>query len=48
MARIRTVKPEMWTDGKVVRLTDGANLLFVALLNQADDSGRLKNDPKEI
>ena len=42
------MKPEMWTDGKVVRLTDGANLLFVALLNQADDSGRLKNDPKEI
>ena len=38
----------MWTDGKVVRLTDAANLLFIALLNQADDSGRLKNDPKEI
>jgi len=48
MPRIRTVKPEMWTDGKVVRLSDAANLLFIALLNQADDSGRLKNDPIEI
>ena len=48
MPRIRTVKPEMWTDGKVVRLSDSCNLLFIALLNQADDAGRLKNDPKEI
>lgn len=46
--RIRTIKPEMWTDGKMVRLSDAANLLFIALLNQADDKGRLKNDPKEI
>ena len=46
--RIRTVKPGMWTDGRVVRLSDAANLLFISLLNQADDEGRLKNDPKEI
>jgi len=48
MARIRTVKPEMWTDGKVVRLSDAANLFFIALLNQADDDGRLQNDSKQI
>jgi len=42
------VKPAMWTDGKIVRLTDGANLLFIALLSQADDEGRLVNDSKEI
>ena len=48
MARIRTVKPSIWTDGKTMRLNDSALLLFIALFNQADDEGRLKNDAVEI
>lgn len=42
MARIRTVKPEFWTSESVGRLTRDARLLFIALWNLADDSGRLR------
>lgn len=41
MARIRTIKPEFWTDEKVVALSFAARLLFLGLLNFADDEGRM-------
>lgn len=48
MARIRTVKPEFWTDEKIVQLPYEARLLFIGLWNFADDEGRLPDEPDRI
>lgn len=48
MARIRTVKPEFWTDEKVVECSVTARLLFIGLWNFADDEGRIVDSPKQI
>jgi len=48
MARIRTVKPEYWTDGKIRRLSDSSALLFIALWNIADDYGYFSCDTLEL
>lgn len=44
MARIRTVKPEFWTDSKTGNLTGDATKLFIGMLNFADDYGVLEYD----
>ena len=44
--RIRTIKPDFWTDAKVSKLTYLARLLFIGLWNVADDEGRFKSDPR--
>jgi DnaD/phage-associated family protein len=41
MARIRTIKPQFWTDEKIGQLSWGARLLFIACWNLADDEGIL-------
>lgn len=46
--RIRTIKPEYWTDEKIGELSIPARLLFIALLNQADDHGNLVCSIKQI
>lgn len=43
--RIRTVKPEFWTDEKTGTLSLPAALLFLAMFNLADDKGRLRGVP---
>ncbi|MBB1199635.1 hypothetical protein EGM70_04865 [Enterobacteriaceae bacterium 89] len=48
MARIRTVKPEFWTDEKVVECSIPARLLFIGLFNFANDVGCLERSPKRI
>lgn len=48
MARIRTIKPDFWTDEKVVELSAFARLLFIGLWNFADDDGRMVYSPKKI
>ena len=48
MARIRTVKPEIHQDEAIGELTDAAFRLFIGLITQADDAGRLKGDPRLI
>lgn len=48
MARIRTIKPEFWTDEKVGELKRDERLLFLGLLNLADDEGVLKATPAFI
>jgi hypothetical protein len=48
VARIRTIKPEFWTDDKVVQVSFPARLLFIGLWNFADDSGNLENSPVQI
>jgi len=48
MARIRTLKPETWTDEKFVQLSYPARLLFMGLWNFADDDGRMECSPLRI
>jgi hypothetical protein len=48
MGRIRTIKPEFWTDEKVGELKRDERLLFLGLLNLADDEGILKATPAFI
>ncbi len=49
MARIRTVKPELWSSPDTAACKDPwARLLFIAMWNWADDSGRGTANPKEL
>jgi hypothetical protein len=48
MARIRTIKPEFWGHTKVSRISRDARLLFLGLLNESDDEGRLLGSPKRL
>jgi hypothetical protein len=41
MARIRTIKPEFWQDEKLAPLDPIHRLVFLGLVSQADDAGRL-------
>lgn len=48
MARIRTIKPEFWTDEDMAELSEPACLLAIGLLNYADDEGYFNANPKLI
>lgn len=48
MARIRSVKPELWTDRKLARLSRDARLLYIALWNQSDEHSRLQGDSRYV
>ncbi len=48
MARIRTIKPEFWTDEKITECSLPARLLFIGMLNFADDNGNLGRSSKRI
>lgn len=48
MSRIRTVKPEFWTHPKTLQCTIPARVLLLSMLNQADDAGRLYDQPGKI
>lgn len=49
MARIRSLKPEFWTDGKVVGLSFGARLLFMGMWNFARcDHGHVDDDALQL
>ena len=48
MARIRSVKPEFWTDEKIVDLSPVAKLLYIGIWNFADDHGLLVDDPRRL
>jgi hypothetical protein len=47
MARIRSVKPEFWTDEKTGQLSIQAKCLFLGLLNLSDDYGVVEYRPVE-
>lgn len=47
MARIRTVKPEFWTDAKTGTLSEVGKCLFIGMLNHCDDYGVLEWSPME-
>src|SRR5690606_35182017 len=46
MARIRTIKPEFWSDEKLAGLSALTRLVFLGLISQADDAGRLVDSVK--
>lgn len=48
MARIRTVKPEFWTSEQIVQCSPNARLLFIGLMNFADDNGVHPDKPMRI
>lgn len=48
MARIRSVKPEYWTDEEIGELPRDARLLYIGLWNLADEHARLRGDARYI
>jgi hypothetical protein len=48
MARIRTLKPEFWTDAKIVELPLEARLFFQGMWNFADDCGHIEDEPLRL
>jgi hypothetical protein len=48
MARIRTIKPDFWTDEKLTDCSMSARLLFIGTWNFADDYGNLDRSAKQI
>lgn len=48
MARIRTVKPEFWTDEKLTECSLSARLMFIGMLNFADDKGNMSYSAKRL
>lgn len=48
MARIRSIKPEFWTDEKIVVLSPLARLFFIGLWNFVDDYGRAQFSPVRL
>ena len=48
MARIRTVKPDFWTDERIGQCSPLARLLFIASWNFADDHGGIGRSAKQL
>jgi hypothetical protein len=48
MPKIRNIKPEFWTDEKIVELSPWARLLFIGMWNFADDNGVVEDKPKQL
>lgn len=48
MARNRVIKPSFWSDDKVGRLTRDVRLLFIGMLNFADDLGVIYGEANVI
>jgi hypothetical protein len=48
VARIRTIKPDFWTDEKVLGIKPLTRLLFIGMWNFADDYGRLEFSPSSL
>jgi len=46
--RIRTIKPEFWTDDAITECSLSARLLLIGTLNAADDEGNLERSAKQI
>jgi hypothetical protein len=48
MARIRTIKPEFWSDEKLSPMSAIDRLTFLGLISMADDYGRVQDNVKII
>lgn len=47
MRRIRTIKPDFWSDGKIAKLNSDTALFFISLWNFSDDYGYFNLDSSE-
>lgn len=45
MPRIRTVKPDHWSDSELINISLGAHLLWIGSWNFSDDEGVFESDP---
>lgn len=45
MPRIRTVKPDHWSDAELINISLGAHLLWIGSWNFSDDEGVFESDP---
>jgi hypothetical protein len=45
MARIRTIKPQHWSDKELPKISLQAHLLWIAMWNFSDDAGVIEDDP---
>ena len=48
MARYRRIKPEFYSDDKIIELTHSARLFFIGLWTFSDDTGVHKNNPRQL
>lgn len=48
MPRIRSLKPDLWNDEALGSCAPFAILLFIGLISQADDAGRLRAHPSRL
>jgi len=48
MARLRTIKPEFWTDERIGECSPTARLVFIASWNFADDYGGIDRSAKQL
>jgi hypothetical protein len=48
VARIRTIKPDFWTDEKLTECSLSARLFFIGTWNFADDNGNLQRSAKKL
>ncbi|CAB3784502.1 hypothetical protein [Pararobbsia alpina] len=48
MARIRTIKPDFWTDEKITECSVSARLFFIGCWNFADDNGNTQRSAKKL
>ena len=48
MARIRTIKPEFWTNDQILDLSISARMAFIGMWNFSDDEGRHKASAKSL
>lgn len=48
MARIRSTKPDFWSNGQVIECSTNARLLFIGSWNFCDDCGRHPDRPKQL
>lgn len=48
MPRIRTIKPEYWSDEKMAPLEPIVRLVFLGLISHADDAGRLIDSVRQL
>lgn len=48
MARKRMIDPEIWTDARFAFLSDSAKVLYVGMISQADDEGRIELSPEQF
>ncbi len=48
MPRIRTIKPDFWTDETITECSLSARLLFIGTWNFADDNGNIEHSVKQL